>query len=110
LGDTETHPAVIFILVKRGVPMDNPELCELLEQLQREIEETETVDEKELELLRDLGVDIRELLERCQAEQVQAQPLIIRRWDDAIESLAVNHPTLTAMISNISRILSNAGI
>jgi hypothetical protein len=90
--------------------MDNPELCELLEQLQREIEETETVDEKELELLRDLGVDIRELLERCQAEQVQAQPLITRRWDDAIESLAVNHPTLTAMISNISRILSNAGI
>lgn len=90
--------------------MDNPELCELLEQLQREIEETETVDEKELELLRDLGVDIRELLERCQAEQVQAQPLTIQRWDDAIESLAVNHPTLTAMISNISRILSNAGI
>ena len=90
--------------------MDNPELCELLEQLQREIEETETVDEKELELLRELGVDIRELLERCQAEQVQAQPLTIRRLDDAIESLAVNHPTLTAMISNISRILSNAGI
>jgi hypothetical protein len=90
--------------------MDNPELCELLEQLQREIEETETVDEKELELLRDLGVDIRELLERCQAEQVQAQPLTIRRLDDAIDSLAVNHPTLTAMISNISRILSNAGI
>jgi hypothetical protein len=90
--------------------MDNPELCELLEQLQREIEETETVDEKELELLRDLGVDIRELLERCQAEQVQAQPLTIRRLDDAIDSLAVNHPTLTAMISNISRILNNAGI
>jgi hypothetical protein len=55
--------------------MDNPELCELLEQLQREIEETETVDEKELELLRDLGTDIHELLERCQAEQVQTQPL-----------------------------------
>jgi hypothetical protein len=90
--------------------MDNPELCELLEQLQREIEGTETVDEKELELLRDLGTDIHELLERCQAEQVQTQPLTIRRWDDAIESLAVNHPTLTAMISNISRILSNAGI
>jgi hypothetical protein len=90
--------------------MDNPELCELLEQLQREIEETETVDEKELELLRDLGVDIRELLERCQAEQVQTQPLTIRRLDDAIESLAVNHPTLTAMISDISRILNNAGI
>lgn len=90
--------------------MDNPELCELLEQLQREIEETETVDEKELELLRELGTDIRELLERCEAEQVQTQPLTIRRLEDAVDSLAVNHPTLTAMISDISRILSNAGI
>lgn len=90
--------------------MDNPELCELLEQLQREIEETETVDEKELELLRELGTDIRELLERCEAEQVQTQPLTIRRLEDAVDSLAVDHPTLTAMISDISRILSNAGI
>ena len=81
-----------------------------LEQLHREIEQTETVDDKELELLRNLGTDIRELLERCEAEQVQTHPLTMQRLEDAIDSLAVNHPTLTDMLSNISRILSNAGI
>ncbi len=91
--------------------MNAPELCELLEQLHDEIEGIETADEKELALLRELGADIRELLERCErAEQIQTQPVTIQRWDDAVDSLAVNHPTLTAMISNISTILSNAGI
>jgi len=90
--------------------MNDPELCKLLKQLQREIEETESVDEKELELLRELGIDIRELLERCESEQVQTHPLTIQRLEDAIDSLAVGHPTLTDLLSNVSRILSNAGI
>jgi len=90
--------------------MNDPELCKLLKQLQREIEETESVDEKELELLRELGIDIRELLERCESEQVQTHPLTIQRLEDAIDSLAVSHPTLTDLLSNVSRILSNAGI
>jgi hypothetical protein len=90
--------------------MDDPELYKLLEQLHKEIEETETVDEKELALLRELGTDIRELLERYEAEEAQTHPLTIRRLEEAIDSLAVNHPTLTALLSNISRILSNAGI
>jgi hypothetical protein len=90
--------------------MNDPELYKLLEQLHSEIEGTETVDEKELELLRELETDIRELLERHEAEEVQTNPLTIRRLEDAVDSLAVNHPTLTALLSNISRILSNAGI
>lgn len=90
--------------------MNDQELCQLLEKLQSEIEQTKSVDQKERDLLRDLEADIRELLERCEAEQVQTQPLTIRRWEDAIDSLAVNHPTLTAMLNNISTILSNAGI
>jgi len=90
--------------------MSDPELCKLLEELHAEIEGTETVDEEELQLLRKLGADIRELLERCEAEEIQTHPLTIRRLEDAIDSLAVNHPTLTAMIANISTILSNAGI
>jgi hypothetical protein len=90
--------------------MNDRELCKLLKQLQREINETQSVDEKELELLRELGTDIHELLERCEAEQVQTRPLTMQRWEDAIDSLAVNHPTLTDLLTNISRILSNAGI
>lgn len=90
--------------------MNDQELCQLLEQLHGEIERTRSVDEKERELLRDLETDIRELLERCEAEQVQTHPLTIRRLEDAIEYMAVNHPTLTAMLSSMSTILSNAGV
>lgn len=90
--------------------MNDQELCKLLEQLQDEIKETETVDEKELALLHELETDIRELLKRCEAEEIQTRSFSTQRWDDAIDSLAVNHPTLTAMIANISTILSNAGI
>jgi len=90
--------------------MDDRELCKLLKQLQSEIEHTDSVDEKERELLSELGADIRELLERCDAEQVETHPLTLQRFEDAIDAMAVNHPTLTSMISNISTILSNAGI
>ena len=90
--------------------MNDQELCQLLEKLQSEIEAAQTVDEKERELLRELDADIRALLERCEAEDIQSHPLTVRRLEDAIEYLAVNHPTLTAMLSSMSTILSNAGI
>jgi hypothetical protein len=90
--------------------MNDQELCQLLEQLHNEIEGTKSVDAKERELLRDLETDIRELLERCETEEIQTHPLTVRRMEDAIEYMAVNHPTLTAMLSNISTILGNAGV
>ena len=90
--------------------MNHQELCQLLEQLHDEIEGTQSVDAKERELLHELETDIRALLERCEAEQIQSHPLTIRRLEDAIEYMAVNHPTLTAMLSNMSTILSNAGV
>jgi hypothetical protein len=90
--------------------MNDQELCQLLEKLHSEIEATQSVDARERELLQDLEADIRALLKRCEAEQIQSHPLTVRRLEDAIEQLAVNHPTLTAMLSNISTILSNAGV
>ena len=90
--------------------MNDQELCQLLEKVHDEIEATQSVDAKERELLQDLETDIRALLERCESEQVQSRPLTVRRLEDAIEYLAVNHPTLTSMLSNMSAILSNAGV
>ena len=90
--------------------MNHQELCQLLEQLHNEIEWTQSVDAKERELLLELETDIRALLERCDAEQIQSPPLTVRRMEDAIEYMALNHPTLTAMLSNMSTILSNAGV
>jgi len=90
--------------------MKDQELCQLLEQLRAEIERTQSVDEKERQLLHELGIDIQELLERCEAEKIQTHPLTMRRFEEAVESLAVNHPTLTALLAHMSTILSNAGV
>jgi len=90
--------------------MNDQELCQLLEQLHSEIEDTQSVDARERELLQDLESDIRALLKRCETEQVRPHPLTVRHLEDAIEYMAVNHPTLTAMLSNMSTILSNAGV
>jgi len=93
-----------------GVPMNDQDLCQLLEKLHSEIEATQSVDSRERELLYDLDEDIRALLERCEAENIHSSPLTARRLEDAIEYMAVNHPTLTAMLSHMSTILSNAGV
>ena len=90
--------------------MNDQELCQLLEKLHNEIEGTRSVDARERELLRDLEADIRALLKRCEVEQVQSHPLTVRRLEEAIEYLAINHPTLTSLLANMSTILSNAGV
>lgn len=90
--------------------MNDRDLCQLLENLHSEIEATKSVDARERELLRDLDADIRELLERCEAENAQTHPLTLRRMEDAIDYMTVNHPALTAMLSNMLNILNNAGV
>lgn len=88
--------------------MDNQEIDDLLEKLHKEIEEIESDDEKGQELLRELSADIRELLER--AESKQPAPSMMDRLETSIEHFEVKYPDLTAALSNLSRILSNAGI
>lgn len=50
--------------------MDNQELRKLLSQLHDEIKNTQAVDEKGSELLRDLEADISALLERSEENPV----------------------------------------
>ena len=88
--------------------MNNQEIDKLLEQLKNEIEGIQPDDEKGQELLRELSVDIRELLER--AESKQPAPSMMRRLETSIDHFEVTHPDLTAALSNLFSILSNAGI
>jgi prefoldin subunit 5 len=87
--------------------MDAQKLDQLLEQLHKEIEGIESVDEKGQELLRDLSADIRSLLERAEGKQ---SATILERIEKSIEHFEVTHPDLTAALANLSTILSNAGI
>ena len=89
---------------------DNPELRKYLHQLHDKINDTHAVDEKGMELLRDLDGDIRVLLERSGETPVEVQPPIISRMESALEHFEVTHPDLTTLISNILDTLSTAGI
>jgi hypothetical protein len=90
--------------------MDNQELRKLLEELDSEIEQTKSVDEKGRELLRDLASDISELLARSEGGQAGTQTSLLGRLEDSISYLEVTHPTLTQTLTRVLETLSNAGI
>ena len=85
-------------------------LRELLEQLHSEIERTESVDEKGQELLRHLGTDIRELLDRSEDKQIQLRPKTVKNLEDTIDYLEITHPALTTLVAKILETLSGAGV
>lgn len=89
--------------------MDDRDLRPLLEQLHAEIEHTDTIDQKGLELLRDLEGDIRKLLERTDRKTVQPAPSTVRRVEESIDYLEVTHPTLTSVLSQLLATLTNTG-
>lgn len=90
--------------------MDNKDLGNLLTQLHDEIKNTQTVDEKGSELLVDLDVDIRDLLERSGGNPVELHPTIVQSLEGSLAHFEVTHPALTTLISRLLDSLSNAGI
>lgn len=90
--------------------MDNKELDGLLHKLHDEIQKTRSIDDKDSELLRDLEVDIRTLLEKLQGGTIQVHPSIQQRLELAVNHFEVSHPDLTTLISNLLDSLSSAGI
>lgn len=88
--------------------MNSQEIDKLLEQLNKEIEGIQPDDEKGQELLRELSADIRELLDH--AESKQAPSSMMKRLETSIDHFEVTHPDLTAALSSLFTILSNAGI
>jgi hypothetical protein len=90
--------------------MDNKELQNLLQQLENEIKNTQSVDDKGRMLLNDLEEDIRKLLERSGESLVQLHPSLVQRLKDSLNHFEVTHPELTALISRLLDSLSNAGI
>ena len=90
--------------------MENQELRDLLQQLHDEINKTRTVDDKSSQILRDLEVDIRTLLERSEGKPLQVHAPVVKRLEGAINHFEVTHPDLTAVISRLLESLSTAGL
>jgi len=86
--------------------MDNKELEKLLETLRQELQRTEGVDEKGVELLRNLDADIHHLL----AHSEKSSATMLEGWRDVVQHFEVTHPALTRLLSDLMTSLSNAGI
>lgn len=81
-------------------------LDRLLKQVHAELQKVDKVDAESLKLLQDLKQDVQALLEKTEVET----PTVVQRMRKAVEKFEVEHPALTTLISEVSNVLSNAGI
>ena len=86
--------------------MTDKKLPELLQQLHDELERTESLDEKGREMLVHLDADIKKFIDPAEEDD----DTIFERIQDAIDRFEVEHPVITAALSQILNSLSNAGI
>ena len=86
--------------------MPNQKLRELLEQLHDELARTKTVDEKGRELLGHVNADMKKFLDPAQ----ENPDTLFDRLQKAIDHFEVEHPAITAALSQMLNTLSNAGI
>jgi len=90
--------------------MDNKRLQELLQQLHDEIQQSENIDAKGKELLRDIDTDVHELLKRNEGDTSRVHQTVIQRFENTIDHLEQTHPGVTRYLTELLEILSNAGI
>lgn len=86
--------------------MTDPKVNKLLEQLHDELEGIESADEEGREMLVHLDADIRKFIDPAEEDD----ETLFGRIQDAIDHFEVEHPVITAALSQILNTLSNAGI
>ena len=87
--------------------MTNNKIQELLEQLHDEIHKAGAQDDKGRVLLEHLTADINTLLA---GEEKKPEESLVQRLQDGIDHFEIEHPSLTMALSEMMKILSNAGI
>lgn len=86
--------------------MSSEHLRELLESLRAELDRTESVDERSRALLREVDAEIREALERAEAQPES----VTERLRETVESFEGEHPQLTEAVSRVIDALVKMGI
>jgi len=86
--------------------MSDQKLHELLQRLHDELERTESMDEKGREMLSHLNADMQQFLDPTQENPES----LFDRLQNAIDHFKVDHPAITAALSQMLNTLSNAGI
>jgi uncharacterized protein len=82
----------------------------MLEKLQSEIKNAETLDAHQRELLLSLERDIEALLAETGEAQAQPEPSFLERLTEAQQHFEISHPSLTLAIGHVLDVLSQMGI
>ena len=90
--------------------MNRQDLDEKLQQLHSELQQVESVDDAERELLQQLMVDIQELLEDKEGDPGERYKRVGEGLRESIERLEARHPTATMLMGQTIDMLAKMGI
>ena len=90
--------------------MDKQELHNRLEQLHGELQQIESVDEGEQQLLQTLISDIKKLIEAGESDQHHVSDRLGDRLKEGIELFEASHPQATMMMGQAIDALAKMGI
>jgi predicted translin family RNA/ssDNA-binding protein len=95
-------------MADKDLPQED--LHQELARLQRELENTDSADERSVQLLRELKEDIQDILDRSTSTTAGDKPDLFDRLQESIERFEATHPGLTNSAHSVMALLSNMGI
>ncbi|HYV04063.1 MAG TPA: DUF4404 family protein [Blastocatellia bacterium] len=90
--------------------MDKRPVYNTLEQLHRELQRIESVDEDQRQILQKLTSDIKKLLEAHDRDEHLVPDRLGERLREAIERFEASHPRVTMLMGQVIDALANIGI
>ena len=90
--------------------MDKKQLHNRLEQLHRELQQIECVDEGEQQLLQTLMSDIKKLIEAGESDHHPVPDRLGEGLKEGIELFEASHPQATTLMGQVIDALANMGI
>lgn len=90
--------------------MSKEHLHELLEELHKELESTESVDSDNRSLLAGLALEIREVLDRAAGDESEGEESLPERLLDVGRDFEDSHPRLVSLIGRVADALSKIGV
>ncbi|HJZ68704.1 MAG TPA: DUF4404 family protein [Blastocatellia bacterium] len=90
--------------------MDKEQLHNTLVELHRELQQIESVDEHERQILQQLMTDIRKLTGSRDSDQLHAPDRLVEELTEGIERFEASHPQATMLMGQVADALAKMGI
>jgi len=81
-----------------------------LENLHRELKDSENIDEESVKILRELMSDIQDILDKNELQSGIETPRLLGSLKDTAGKFEVSHPKLTGAINIVISSLTNIGV